>query len=159
MKKYGWYIEDGFFLERIIKCYGWYTEDGFFCMDEFDSPEEAIEDATERWNNGNEPYEDGQKYAIRHIKVGEIVNFNLKEELEGLPDEIVNLLDAALDYFSSSLSNCEQGCIIYKDADKFNEEIIDAVIPIIEKYLSLHPTVKIVNSRSYDMVEKRWENG
>jgi hypothetical protein len=90
--------------------YSWYPEKGI-CYDVFDSIEEAVGDAQNRYDNGDEPYEDEYTPAI--ICVGPVRSFDMENAVKVIAENIEDDIYEQMANFSSGC-DFESECQILK---------------------------------------------
>jgi hypothetical protein len=133
--------------------YSWYPEEGI-CPDVFDSIEEAVGDAQNRYDNGDEPYEDEYTPAI--ICVGPVRRFDMEDAVKTIVEEIEdNIYEQIFDFsFGCEIeSECQ---ILKKDKEIFIKEATQALLPIVEKYVYVNPQWACTPTWKYDLKNKNW---
>lgn len=134
------------------KQYSWFSENSGM-VDTYDTIEEAIADAQDRYDSCDEPFEESD---CSSIYVGEVSSFNLKEALK----DIVRNLDyqiyhESMPKFADAFDGeCE--CSLRIDRDVFASEIADALLPIVEKHLYIYPFDLCSNDGEYDLEKREW---
>lgn len=136
--------------------YSWFPENGT-CPDTYDSIEEAIKDAQSRYDNGIEEFEEfDDEDTSPIISVGVVRNFDLKDAtgdvVDGIEDTMYSLFDDFL--FGCDADN---GCYISeKDKADFRKEAIDALYPVIEKYVFFNPQWICTPTCKYDLKNRKY---
>ncbi len=137
--------------------YSWFPENGN-CPDVFDSMEAAIQDAQNRYDNGNDPYEDGDEYTSTIIGVGAARFFYFQNALETIVDNIEDNIYVQMSDFCSGI-DFESECYVSKDDKEiFKKEAISALLPIIEKYVFINPEWVCTPTHRYDLNKKQFIN-
>ena len=139
------------------KQYSWFPENGN-CPDVFDSMEAAIQDAQNRYDNGNDPYEDGDEYTSAIIGVGVARFFDFKDAVGTIVDNIEDSIYEQMSDFCSGI-DFESECYVSKaDKEAFRKEAISALLPIIEKYVFVNPEWVCTPTHKYDLSKKEFIN-
>lgn len=136
------------------KEYTWYPENADRFNDTYDSIEDAIEDAQDRFDNQCEEYDDEDNSCI--INIGEVEHFNVRAAVESIVDDIQDNLECSIDDFASGIDWETEAQILKKDKDTFKEEATNALLPIVEKYFHFSPEMKSWDIKQYDLKEKKY---
>lgn len=136
------------------KEYTWYPENSDRFNDTYDSIEDAIEDAQDRFDNQCEEYEDEDNSHI--INIGEVEHFNIRAAVESIVDDIQDNLECSINDFAYGMDWETEAQILKKDKDTFKEEAINVLLPIVEKYFHFSPEMKSWDIKQYDLKEKKY---
>jgi hypothetical protein len=135
--------------------YSWFPKGGN-CYDVFDSIEKAVEDAQRRYDNEDEPYEDGGEYISSFIYIGTVRYFDMEDAVKTIVESIEDdIYEQMIDLsFGCDLeTECQ---ILKKDKEIFIKEATQSLLPIVEKYVYINPQWVCTPTGKYDLKNKKW---
>jgi hypothetical protein len=141
--------------KKSNKQYSWFPKGGN-CPDVFDSIGEAVRDAQHRYNNGDDPYEDGDEYTPAIIYVGPARSFDMENAVKVIVEEIEDNIGEQMVDFSFGCDFEAECQILKKDKEIFIKEATQALLPIVEKYVYINPPWVCTPTKKYDLKNKNW---
>ena len=135
--------------------FSWFPKDGT-CPDVFNSIDDAIKDAQERYDKGSEPFEDGDEYVPPVINVGTVRYFDFKDATEKIVDGIEDDIYEQMSDFNFGCDFESECYISRKDKEAFKKEAIEALLPIVDKYVFVNPEWVCTPTKKYDLKNKKW---
>jgi frataxin-like iron-binding protein CyaY len=135
--------------------YSWFPKNGD-CPDIFNSIGEAAKDAQYKYNNGYEPYEDGDEYTSSIIYVGPVRFFDMETAVKSIVEDIEDAISEQVHDFSSGCDFESECKILKSDKEIFIKEATQALLPIVEKYVYINPLWVCSPTKKYDLKNKKW---
>lgn len=143
------------------KKYTWYpcNNNSFKLMNVYSSIDECINDAQNKYDKHVEEYDESNiEKNSSIITIGEIEYFSTKNSLVNIFENFDELISSYVDDFAIH-TDCDFEC--YFDDEKrldFANEAANAILPIVNKYLYVYPTMKAHTICRYDLKEKQIYN-
>ncbi|NDV93492.1 hypothetical protein D0T84_00980 [Dysgonomonas sp. 521] len=134
--------------------YSWFPENGN-CTDLFDSIEEAIKDAQHKYDEGYEEFEDKDE-SSPIISIGSVRHFDVQKSVNIIVDNIEDYIGEQLHDFSSGCDFESECYVSRKDKETFAKEAVQALLPIVEKYVFVNPQWVCTPTDKYDLKNKEW---
>lgn len=134
------------------KQYSWFPENGN-CPDLFNSIKEAIADAQHKYDEEYEEYEDKDETS-EIISVGSVRHFDMQEAVKVIVDNIEDYIGEQLHDFTFGCDFESECYVSKKDKETFTKEAIDALLPIIEKYVFVSPEWVCTPTHKYDLSKR-----
>lgn len=141
--------------------YAWYLKDDYrFDGDNvFDSIEECIEDAKSKFNKGINEFSDylpEDKYdgdISPIITIGIIRNFNTKNAIKSIIEDMDDRMSELLGDFISGCDNEPEFCFNNEDArKKFAEKGSELLMPLVKEYMYCYPSMVATSLFDYDLL-------
>lgn len=140
-------------MGTIIKQeFSWFPENGQ-CSDTFNSAEDAVKDAQKEYDDGNLFFEDEEANIVN---VGPIRRFDFKEAVKSIVEDIEDNIYAQMCDFASGCDIEVESYVPKQDNDKFINEAIFSLLPVVEKYVFTNPAWVCTSAGKYDLKERKW---
>lgn len=136
------------------KQYSWFPENGN-CPDLFNSIEEAIADAQHKYDEEYEEYEDKDETS-EIISIGYVRHFDMQKAVKIIVDNIEDCIGEQLHDFSSGCDFESECYVSKKDQETFAKEAVDALLPIVEKYVFVNPQWVCTPTHKYDLCKRKF---
>lgn len=130
--------------------YSWFPENGN-CPDLFNSIEEAIAHAQQEY----EKFENKED-ASKIISIGSVRHFDMQKAVEVVVDNIEDYIGEQLYDFSFGCDFEYECYVSKKDQETFTKEAVNALLPIIEKYVFVNPQWVCTPTHKYDLSKKEF---
>jgi hypothetical protein len=134
--------------------YSWYPEGGN-CPGVFDSKKDAMSDAQQKYDEQREDFECADEVSSI-IHVGPVRFFDMENAVKEIIENIEDIMDDQVHDFSFGC-NFESECYVSKkDKEEFIKEAVEALLPIVEKYVYISPQWICTPAVKYDLKNKKW---
>lgn len=120
----------------MIKKYSWMPDGQETFYNTFETIEECIEEADYQYKHQIDWFDDMDDEELsvsKNIVILEVENFNPQPVLNKVSGFIIDKLQEEMDNFNPSLEYLSE--VICKSKDEFNNEIIQVIKPVIDKYI------------------------
>jgi hypothetical protein len=140
--------------KKSKKQYSWYPEGGNYpCF--FGSKKDAMRDAQQKYDEQREEFEYPEDVSPV-IKLGIVKFFDMekavKQIVEGIEDDIGDQL-----YDFAGDCDFDIECSVSKQDKKiFTKEAVQALLPIVKKYVFINPEWLCTITKKYDLKNKKW---
>lgn len=122
----------------------------------FQSIEDAIADAQDKFDKEYEEYEDGDEYNSHIITIGEVERYNVKSAVESIVDDIHDNLESDISDFAFGMDYESEAQILEQHKSEFKEQAVNALLPLIEKYFYFSPQMKSIEINQYNLKERKF---
>lgn len=137
------------------KEYTWYPDNQGRFSEVFDSIEEAIENAQEKFDSKVDEYEvDEENSSV--IIIGLVERFNIKSAVQSIVDDIQENLEYSINDFAFGSDWESEAQILDKHKVEFKEKTVDTLYLLIKKFFYFSPEMKSIPVLKYDLAEKKY---
>ena len=121
----------------------------------FETPEDAIKNAADCFENKTGEYENEENSPI--ILIGEVIEFNMEDTIKDFVNGFDDFLKESLDAFSFG-TNVETEAFVFDKSkeNEFKEKSVKSLLPLVKKYYHYFPQMVTSGSVKYSLIDKKY---
>lgn len=128
-------------MDKEKKLFTWLPSNKETFYDTYNSIEECVKEAQKQYDEKYEYYEEEDENSL-DINLYVVEKYNPEKYLNKFGSHLLDLLnDNLIDYMEGIDVESEVYCPVNKE-DEFNQKVKDALLPLINEYVSFHMDMK-----------------